>query len=299
MKIVHLSDIHIWRYTWDVRRLMGMRVFGMMELFLGRAAKFQLDRLGDVVARVQGLNPDHIVITGDLTTTALPSEFRQARQLLAPLLTDPDRVSMVPGNHDRTTGRSFRTQRFEGTFGLFMPRRTFPWLRRLDDETAILGLDPTRAHFSPRGRLREEQLEEARALVADPALRPKRLIVACHFPVAAPVRYQRELFFKRLENDRSVREWLAGIGPHLYCCGHVHAAWAFQPPSLPNQICLNAGAPLMRDPTGLRLPGFLEILLDGETVSVTHQAWTGTEWTAVPMLQGISLVAPQVPVGVP
>ena len=111
-------------------------------------------------------------------------------------------------------------------------------------------------------------------MTSNPDTRSKILIVACHYPVAAPVRYQRELLHKRLDNDQAVRSWLAGIGPHLYCCGHVHAAWAFQPPSLPNQICLNAGATLMRDPTGFRLPGFLEIQLEGDAVTVIHQAWT-------------------------
>ena len=289
MRIIHLSDVHVWRYTWSVRRLLGIRALGMMELLLGRARRFRLDRLGAVVDHVLSLKPDHIVITGDLTTTALPSEFLEARLLLAPLLTDPTRVTMVPGNHDRTTRRSFRTRRFEGTFGQFMPAVTFPWLRWLDDETAILGLDPTRPHFSPRGRLSEVQLQEAQALTADPARRPGRLIVACHYPVVAPARYQRELRFKRMDNDQSVCSWLEGIGPHLYCCGHVHAAWAFQPHSLPNQICLNAGAPLMSDPTGLRLPGFLEIDLEEETVTITHHAWSGTEWKVVPMLTNIRL----------
>lgn len=296
MKIVHISDIHIWRYTWDLRHLLGMRALGMMELLKGRARRFQLDRLGAVVNRVLELEPDHILITGDLTTTALPSEFREAARLLAPLLADPARVSIVPGNHDRTTRRSFWSRRFEGTFGAFMPRLVFPWLRRLDGDTAILGLDPTRPHFSPRGRLPADQLMAAQAMISDPDTRPGRLIVACHYPLAAPLRYQRELFHKRLENDEAVRSWLAGIGPHLYCCGHVHAAWAFQPSSLPNQICLNAGAPLMRDATGLRLPGFLEIQLDGDAVTVIHHAWTRAEWTAVPMLQNVRLVATQEPV---
>lgn len=289
MRIVHLSDVHIWRYTSNVRRLMGIRALGMVELLLGRARRFHLERLGAVVDRVLSLEPDHVVITGDLTTTALPSEFREARRLLAPLLTDPKRVTMVPGNHDRTTRRSFRTRRFEGTFGTFMPAAAFPWLRRLDDETAILGLDPTRPHFSPRGRLPEDQLQAARALTADPAGRPRRLIVACHYPVAAPARYERELRLKRLENDQAVGSWLTGIGPHLYCCGHVHAAWAFQPPSLPNQLCLNAGSPVMSDSTGLRLPGFLEIGLEEDAVTVTHQAWSGTGWKAVLMLENIRL----------
>jgi 3',5'-cyclic AMP phosphodiesterase CpdA len=295
MRIVHLSDIHIWRYTWDLRHLMGIRALGMLELLSGRARRFQLDRLDDVVRRVLDLDPDHILITGDLTTTALPSEFREARSMLAPLLSDPARVSILPGNHDRITDRSYTARRFEETFGAFMPKLTFPWLRSLDDETAILGLDPTRPHFSPRGRMPEAQLQEAREMAADSSRPPGRLIVACHYPVVAPMNYANELHFKRISNDRAVLDWLATIGPHLYCCGHVHAAWAFQPPSMPNQLCLNAGAPLMRDSTGLRLPGFLEIVLEGDHVTVIHQAWSGTGWKAVPMLNDINMAAPQVP----
>jgi len=45
----------------------------------------------------------------------------------------------------------------------------------------------------------------------------------------------------------------------------------------------------MRDPTDLRLPGFLEIQLEGDAVSVVHHAWTGAEWKAVPMLQNVCL----------
>jgi Icc-related predicted phosphoesterase len=268
---------------------LSRRMVGMIELLMGRARLFPQDRLGAVVSRVLELEPDHILITGDITTTALPSEFREAKRMLAPLLADPDRVSMVPGNHDRTSRRSYWTRRFESVFGAYMPSLTFPWLRQLDSETAILGLDPTRPWFSAYGLLPEEQLRAARAITSDPDQRPRRLIVACHYPVAAPVHYQRELFNKRLRNDAAVRAWLAGIGPHLYCCGHVHAAWAFQPPSLPEQICLNSGAPLMLDPKGLRLPGFLEIILDGPTVTVNHQAWMGTSWQSISMLKNISL----------
>ena len=72
MKIVHLSDVHVWRYTWDVRRLAGMRALGVIELLTGRARRFQLDRLEAVVDRVLGLAPDHVLITGDLTTTCAP-----------------------------------------------------------------------------------------------------------------------------------------------------------------------------------------------------------------------------------
>ncbi len=88
-----------------------------------------------------------------------------------------------------------------------------------------------------------------------------------------------------MKNDREVADWLATLGPHLYCCGHVHAAWAFVPPDLPNQLCLNSGAPLLRDPTGLRPPGFLEIELHDRDVSVLHHAWVGDDWEVRPLYQ--------------
>ena len=79
-------------------------------------------------------------------------------------------------------------------------------------------------------------------------------------------------------NAAEVRGWLSGIGRHLYCCGHVHAAWAFRPPEIPDQLCLNPGAPLLAPHPGRPLPGFLEIELRGPDVTVHHHAWNGEEW---------------------
>lgn len=285
MRIVHLSDLHVWRYTWDPRRLASHRFFGMIELLRGRAGRFHLDRIEPVIARVRALEPEHVLITGDLTTTALPAEFEAARVALAPLLEDPHRVTVVPGNHDRSTSRSLRSRRFEEMFGAYMPKRIFPWLRPLDPGTAILGLDATRSHVMPTGLLPAEQLAEARSLIADPLVRPHRLIVACHYPLVAPPLYQDELARKRMLNGREVIDWLSGIGPHLYCCGHVHAAWAYRSPEWPEHFSINPGAPLMHDPTGFRLPGFLELLLKDEGVTVTHHAWDGHEWVETPLAQ--------------
>ncbi len=241
MRILHLSDIHVWRFEFNPFRLVGKRSVGMLELLTGRAKKFRLERLDAVVSYAESLGPDHVLITGDLTTTALGSEFRAARLALEPLLKDPSRATVIPGNHDRYTPGSVRSRKFEETFGEFMPRLQFPWLRPLDDETAILGLDPTRSHISATGRIPEPQLTEAKRIAADSLSQYRRKIIACHYPLAAPPPYEGQLAQKRMKNADSVAEWLRGIGPHVYCCGHVHAAWAFTPPGMPNAMCLNSG----------------------------------------------------------
>lgn len=278
VRIVHLSDIHFWRYAFNPLRLMSKRFTGMVSLVAGRARRFRLAGVPRVVERIRGIQPDHILITGDVTTTALPDEFRAARRALAEFLREPGRVTIIPGNHDRYTWWAHRSRRFEHFFGEFAPRRSYPWLRPIDPDTAILGLDPTRAAVTARGLLPPEQLAQARELVEEARRRGTRVIIACHYPVAVPHEYERELFGKRLINAREVRGWLEEIGPHLYCCGHVHAAWAFRPADLPGQLCLNAGAPLLSGHAGRVPPGFLEIVMDGGDVTIHHHAWTGEEW---------------------
>jgi 3',5'-cyclic AMP phosphodiesterase CpdA len=294
LRIIHLSDIHVWRYALNPFRWLNKRAVGMVSLIAGRARRFRLERLHEVVDRVLSLSPDHILITGDLTTTALSAEFRDARAALAQLLLDSARVTVIPGNHDRYTSGSVRYREFEEWFGAFAPPGPYPWLRPLDEETAILGLDATRSHLSARGYLPPDQLERARGLLADPALRPRRLIVANHYPVAAPPDYVAELAPKRLKNGAELASWLATLGPHLYCCGHVHAAWAFVPELLPAEVCFNAGAPLLRDPTGIRPPGFLEIELEGDDVTAIHHAWDGAAWSARPFFQVAQFFRPAV-----
>jgi len=288
LRIVQLSDIHVWRYSYNPLRLLNKRVVGVVSLLAGRAERFRLERLDAVIQRVQSLEPDHILITGDLTTTALPGEFADARAALAPILADTSRVTVIPGNHDRYTTGSVRYQVYERVFGDCMPKLTFPWIRSIDERTAILGLDATRSHLAATGRLPAAQLAEARALVVDPATRPPRLIVACHYPVLAPPAYAGELAPKRMKNASEVRDWLSTIGPHVYCCGHVHAAWSYSPPDWPAHLSLNSGAPLLRDPTGLRPPGFLEITLHDADISAVHHAWVGDDWTTRPIYQNPS-----------
>jgi 3',5'-cyclic AMP phosphodiesterase CpdA len=250
----------------------------MASLVVRRARKFRLERVEEVVAQVASLRADHILITGDLTTTALPAEFRAAREALEPWLRHPQQLTIIPGNHDRYTVGAHRDRRFEQYFGEFAPASSFPWLRYLDRETAILGLDATRAGLTARGRLPEPQLERARDLIEDSNGTIRRLLVACHYPLDAPSAHRRDLASKELMGAGPVRRWLATVGPHLYCCGHVHAAWAFTPEEIPNQLCLNAGAPLLRDRTGHCPPGFLEIILNGDDVTVYHHAFRQEAW---------------------
>ena len=138
LRIIHLSDIHFWRIEIGPRDFFSKRIVGAASLLLGRARAFKLDRMPAVIDRVLGLKPDHVVISGDLTTTASDGEFGDARSGLSALLEDPSRVTIVPGNHDRYTGEAQRSRRFEEYFGPYTGGPEFPWLKHLDHQTRSL-----------------------------------------------------------------------------------------------------------------------------------------------------------------
>jgi 3',5'-cyclic AMP phosphodiesterase CpdA len=98
--IAHLSDVHLHPLAgftprhWSLKRLLGYA-----NLVLARRSGFDTAALARLVADLQAAAPDHIAVTGDLVNIGLPQEHADARLWLERLGT-PQRVSVVPGNHD-------------------------------------------------------------------------------------------------------------------------------------------------------------------------------------------------------
>uniref|UniRef100_UPI002584C1EB metallophosphoesterase family protein n=1 Tax=uncultured Methanobrevibacter sp. TaxID=253161 RepID=UPI002584C1EB len=103
--IVHISDLHI------------------SEL------GFEEDVFIKAVAEINAINPDMIILTGDLTNNGYYSEFIQATKYLemfdAPLFA-------VPGNHD---ARNLGYETFEELIG------ECSWKLTKDDVFVVIGLD--------------------------------------------------------------------------------------------------------------------------------------------------------------
>src|SRR5262249_11580287 len=100
---------------------------------------------------IRALEVDHVVITGDLSNLALEVEFELARAFLTDDLgLGPERVSIVPGNHDVYTRGALRTRRFTRFFAPYLQSDLpelagdielgpFPFVR-LRGPLAIIGL---------------------------------------------------------------------------------------------------------------------------------------------------------------
>ncbi len=190
VRVAHLTDLH-----WFSPPRLGdlcapKRLLGSANLYLrGRRADFPAHIQDAAVAHVASLSPDLVVITGDLTATALDAEFAAARVALAPLL-DRFPTLILPGNHDRYTRGSDRSDRMRVTFGAWFHSAapTAPGdrpLGRIDvGALTCISLDPTRpTGLSASGEVPGAQLVALADLLRSDALDGRTLVLALHYPI--------------------------------------------------------------------------------------------------------------------
>src|ERR1700761_3613932 len=133
--LAHLSDPHL--PPLPAARfgdLLNKRVFGYLNWTRNRHKYQRREVLDALVADIHAHAPDHIAVTGDLVNLALEAEYAPARAWLESV-GPPDRVSIVPGNHDayvRATAPLFAQTFADYLAGDDGPRQPtpFPYLGR-------------------------------------------------------------------------------------------------------------------------------------------------------------------------
>jgi 3',5'-cyclic AMP phosphodiesterase CpdA len=227
IRIAHATDIH-WFNRPSLRDFAPKRVIGTLNLYArGRRHMFADAVQSQLVTHIRSLEPDLVLITGDLTAQALPSEFAKARDALAPLLVE--RPSLVlPGNHDVYTPGSVRENLFSTTFGDWsgQPDPQGSGLVRVDvGNLTAIGLDPNRPTWvTAAGKVPRAQLRRLAEILAEPEMRERHVILGLHYP---PIDWTGALYdapSHGLVNARSLVEVLddAPTRPLLIACGHVH-----------------------------------------------------------------------------
>ena len=198
MRLVHLSDLHH-QLDWHRHPLArsGWRgLLGRFELHgLGRLARFAdaQRRIEQILDDLHALGPDHVVLTGDLTSLGDEDELGLMEELLRPFLRD-DRLTVIPGNHDRYTDTP-AARRFERLFGTrsdlpeYATAGGYPFVRLVGADLALIGLDSTRVGALSQyfvGRLGRPQLAALRSLLDDPRLSGRTLLVLSHHGPLGP-----------------------------------------------------------------------------------------------------------------
>lgn len=255
-RIDHISDIHFWNIPMNPFVWRGKRVLGLTNLLLRRARKFRLEAIPELLAAIEADHPDHLVVSGDISTTALETEFNSFKTAFHSWLQDPALTTIVCGNHDRYTRPSMREKVFESHFDRFNGGGREPFLKPLTDGLLLVGVDPCRPNpLSARGWVTPEMAGQLQRLLDTKSVADaKTLVLVCHYPAEVPPNHAEHQGGHRLEGANLLLESLRYIQVPLYWLhGHIHHPWRFRSPLIPNLVYLNPGAPILRRSQGYSL----------------------------------------------
>lgn len=165
-------------------------------------------------AAVQALQPDLVIVSGDVTQRARKHEFLGARNFLDGLKVPAIRV--IPGNHDiplfNVLARALAPYRnYCDAFGS-------PSSMWTSADTIVLALDSTSPVRHTRGKLRTEQLADLASRIP-PSNTPRLRIACAHQPLhTAWLEDQNEV----LIDAGNAADAFAGHDVDIVLSGHVH-----------------------------------------------------------------------------
>jgi 3',5'-cyclic AMP phosphodiesterase CpdA len=219
--LAHLSDPHLPPLpAARLRDLAGKRAFGYLNWTRNRHRFHRRDVLDALVSDMQAQRPDHIAITGDLVNLALEAEFAPARAWLESVGA-PDRVSVIPGNHDAYV--RVTQHRFLEAWGKYLDGGdalvdgvAFPSVRRrgplaLISVSSAVPTPPLMA----TGRLGRTQLDALERILAGLSAAQFRILLI-HHPLRSDSRN------KRLTDSSDLLALLKQYGVELILHGHDH-----------------------------------------------------------------------------
>lgn len=227
IRVGQMTDIHVPDFT-DLRPVdfLGKRATGWVNFTRKRSEEYDQNIVRAGVARFVAERPDLVVISGDLTNLALPSEFRASLKLLDPLREAGIRTVVFPGNHDYYVPAAANGQ-FEELCEGWQPadRRGdafYPFVCRAGD-VAVLCFNsaiPTPPMLA-YGLVDDAQIARGKDLAAAEAAAGRTIVFALHHhPTKAP--HKKREWTRGLRNAHAFRAAAAECGAVLVMHGHNH-----------------------------------------------------------------------------
>jgi 3',5'-cyclic-AMP phosphodiesterase len=259
-RIAHITDLHLVEHEY-ARRNASDR-YRLRYLNTGRNIDPARRRAKAVAALRAAGQADHVVVTGDLTEDGSPAQFEAVAEVLDEAGLDPERVTLVPGNHDLYTAANAFQRALEG------PLRSYAAASEPGaavDLGAVLVLPICTA--VPQSFLRSAGVLHARDAerISLLARRKGTLIVAQHHPP--------------LGHGNPIRNWIDGLcnvamsaallalHAHMHVLhGHLHVATSHQIDGHERAAQVHCAAAVLQSAAHVR---FYEASADGFTPMTT------------------------------
>jgi 3',5'-cyclic AMP phosphodiesterase CpdA len=187
-----------------------LRVLQVSDLHAGTREEPEVE--DDLRALVADLEPELVVVSGDLTHRNTEAQHERAAALLRSL--GPP-LLVIPGNHDIPRWPPWRMTH---TFDEFLRvwRDTEPVYR--SEHVIVCGLNSVRPWKQQGGALRGSQLTRVGQVLAEAPPGALRMVALHHHLLGAPWRTVK----RTIANRASVLGALVDAGAELIVSGHVH-----------------------------------------------------------------------------
>lgn len=218
MRLIHLTDPHLSSLeSCSFSSLRGKRRSGYLSWLKRRRHVYRRETLEKLTAAVLAEKPDRILLTGDLLHIGLEHEACEARGWLESL-GPPERVVLVPGNHDRyarDSGAALRKHWRE-----WLPAAGYPFILQ-HEGVRLLALDSAVVTpvFSAAGELGQAQLGRYSRMMdgGQPGQNLFTFVLVHHPPLPGMTRRR-----KALRDAGAFHRALNRKPPDVLLYGHIH-----------------------------------------------------------------------------
>lgn len=223
MRFVHMTDPHLTSLDGlGLSQLFGKRWSGYLSWRKNRRRRYRREVLDLLCAAVHAEAADHVLLTGDLAQIGTEGEVCQAAEWLA-TLDPPERVALVPGNHDAYAPdsedlllRAWAAYLFQGRIddgsGFPVPRDC--------GGVRLIGLMSACVTpvFMAGGRLGVDQLARLDVLLEEAQNERRPVVLLIHHPPLPGMTSAR----KALADAIELQAVLERYPPMLILHGHLH-----------------------------------------------------------------------------
>lgn len=242
MRLIHMTDPHLSSLEGHtLLSLRGKRRTGYLSWTRNRRHFHRREILDRLVEAVQAESADQLIVSGDLVQIGLEDEIRQAGEWLS-ALAPPDRVFLVPGNHDVYAADSWAAVRRHWSAVLpgaapgsaDQPDSGYPVVRDFGVRDAgttepgppgigglrLVGASSAcvRPVFSARGALGPAQLVRLERVLRESREQGVLCCLVIHHPPLPGMAKWR----KALKEVKALQALIAGQPPALVLYGHLH-----------------------------------------------------------------------------
>ena len=245
MRLLHFSDIHFAAPSINPAQLFSKRIIGNANFWFNRRTRQSHTMLNELVDTLAAFKPDHLLISGDFTTTGAQSEYDLSLELLNRF---PQKPFAIPGNHDAYTKSSINDNPFYRNFRNLLPMKGEFDMSLEDDRVAAHKLQESvwlvqidcsmyssllysNGHFTPEI---EAKLKQLLSQIPE----QDKILLMCHYPFFSHEPKHRQLIhaprlYRIIEEQPNVA---------LYIHGHTHrhAVADLRPNGLP--LILDSGS---------------------------------------------------------